>query len=1026
MSVSVKSSPSPPDRAKPESRRTKRSTNVTAVNNMATELPQLRERTPIKDGSLQVRDDFIPDELLATLTSTTCPQDRLGPLRLTKTPKDFKVCFMHRPDAVWHHPTRRKKYQYFLNQPTSLTGAGRDISFLCDALVSQRDRVSLPQMDERSSAQFQGDYNDSSSLETLIPEEYHIIQNKGLKGLQCYEDKFTVLLEDDKKKLRVFPSLKPSGRLEVIQLMKVMDNMLEKAGVNQEFHELTEISQIENLLELVRIEQNIYNIVFHELIRQVSVECAERGQLLAKLRERYVSLLDRIPRQVKGLHTETLAQKALDRRLTEDIIHFKSSIAKLNMDLSSLKQHDESVSKEAEETKEELAKAMEESQRNANIVAEYHELYELQRRRLEGQMSQLYDERDLWRKATYSLAVKIVKINKLHLVRRLNISEQTWAKTADRFTGFLTTKDSEDVSHIMELTDRWKDKLTDFMKNLRKAESNQRETIKSVNANFAKWLKFYEDKSRNRNMKVDELSEDLKQWSKELMQQCERYGGEDLVSGQETLEMLTNLQESLVEVCLQLFRRHPGLDGVPPKGQEAMRELAKTITELQNQLGIRINGESGIHATLMLLIETMEFWSRRLKALSGLPEEQSSGDSLMLEEALGNMMNMSEEALLLVDSTQLERDRAKKKPHTKIELDDVFKTMKEFLFSQENFFHCENMRLRDKVASLHTNVIRWMVDLLLLMVPVHSHDQEPHLPMPELNVIVDVSVEKLEEDARNLSGKLDYFSKYITSSCQAVVEEVIRKNTTDTENELYQLAKLQKECGEWVETCRILLSDVKGNMVELQLSGKNVTQPVEQQPEEPTEEEGEEEEGEEEEREEEEEPAMKDSIGPYSFQRADEYGDETASRHDKDGSVIKLVGYDGNITEKNLGEYTVQLRGTEELVLSPHTENAQDAFNALETVRTLQQELLEVERRAISAEERALKAEEDLQAALDKIQDLERQLQARPSVETKLSKKKVPPAPKTSSTPVATSEAQKTRSQKSEASSKLSRDTKKH
>ncbi|KAG1945757.1 axonemal dynein light chain domain-containing protein 1 isoform X2 [Pimephales promelas] len=1005
MSVSVKCSSSPPDGAKPESRRTKRST--TAVNNMVTELPRVRERTPTKDrSSLQVRDDLIPDELLTTLRSTTCPQDRLGPLRLTKTPKDFKVCFIHRPDAVWHHPTRRKKYQYFLNQPTSLTGAGRDISFLCDALVSQRDSVSLQQIAERSSAKLQGDPNNWSSLETLIPEEYHIIKNKGLDGLQCYEDKFTVLLEDDKKKLRAFPSLKPSGRLEVIQLMKVMDEMLEKAGVNQEFQELTDLSQIENLLELVGIEQNIYNIVFHELIRQVSVDCAERGQLLAKLRQRYVSLFDRIPRQVKGLHTETLAQKALDRRLTENIIHFKSSIAKLNMDLSSLKQHDESVSKEAEETKEELAKALEESQRNANIVAEYHELYELQRRRLAGQMSQLYDERDLWRKATYSLAVKIVKINKLHLVRRLNISEQTWAKTADRFTGFLTTKDSEDVSHIMELTDRWKDKLTNFMKNLRKAESNQSETIQSVNANFVKW----QDKSRNPNMKFDELSEDLKQWSKALMQQCERYGGEDLVSGQETLEILTNLQESWVEVCLQLFRRHPGLDGAPPKGQEAMRELAKTITELQNQLGIRINGESGIHAKLMLLIETMEFWSRRLKALSGLPEEQSSGDSLMLEEALGNMMDMSKEALLLVDSTQLNRDRAKKKPHTKIELDDVFKTMKEFLFSQENFFHCENMRLRDEVASLHTKLIRWMVDLLLLMVPVH-YDQEPYLPIPELNVIVDVSVEKLEEDARNLSGKLDYFSKYITSSCQAVLEEEIRKNITDAENELHQLAKLQKECGEWVEACRILLSDVKGNMVELQLPGKTVTQPVEQQPEEPTEEEDEEE----------EEPAP---IGSYSFQRDDEYGDETASGHDKDGPVIKLVGYDGNITQKNLGEYTVQLRGTEEVVLSPHTENARDAFNALETVRTLQQELLEVETRAISAEERALKAEEDLQAALDKIHDMERQLQARPSVETKLSKKKVQPAPKTPSTPVATSEAQKTRSPKSEASSKLSRDKK--
>lgn len=41
---------------------------------------------------------------------------------------------------------------------------------------------------------------------------------------------------------------------------------------------------MEGLLELVQAEQNIYNIVFHEAIRQVSVGCAERGQLLAKLR----------------------------------------------------------------------------------------------------------------------------------------------------------------------------------------------------------------------------------------------------------------------------------------------------------------------------------------------------------------------------------------------------------------------------------------------------------------------------------------------------------------------------------------------------------------------------------------------------------------------------------------------------------------------------------------------------------------------------------------------------------------------
>ena len=32
---------------------------------------------------------------------------------------------------------------------------------------------------------------------------------------------------------------------------------------------------------------------------QVTVECSERGELLANLRKRYADLLDRIPRQVK-------------------------------------------------------------------------------------------------------------------------------------------------------------------------------------------------------------------------------------------------------------------------------------------------------------------------------------------------------------------------------------------------------------------------------------------------------------------------------------------------------------------------------------------------------------------------------------------------------------------------------------------------------------------------------------------------------------------------------------------------------
>ncbi|CDQ78033.1 unnamed protein product [Oncorhynchus mykiss] len=165
MSASIKSSPSPPVLPKPEGRRIKSSHSLVSPvedhDRALLELPELKEKqVPVTDRSkmqlVPMQNDLIPDELLATLTSTICPHDRLGPPKLTKTPKDFKVYGIRHTDAVWHHPVGRKKYKYFLDQPTSLTGAGRDISFLCDSMASQRERIPLPPMADRGTTHTQG------------------------------------------------------------------------------------------------------------------------------------------------------------------------------------------------------------------------------------------------------------------------------------------------------------------------------------------------------------------------------------------------------------------------------------------------------------------------------------------------------------------------------------------------------------------------------------------------------------------------------------------------------------------------------------------------------------------------------------------------------------------------------------------------------------------------------------------------------------------------------------------------------
>ena len=50
---------------------------------------------------------------------------------------------------------------------------------------------------------------------------------------------------------------------------------------------------------------------------------------------------------------------------------------------------------------------IQESQTNANLVDEYHSLYELQRKRLEATVANLTTEKDLWCNASYNLALKV-------------------------------------------------------------------------------------------------------------------------------------------------------------------------------------------------------------------------------------------------------------------------------------------------------------------------------------------------------------------------------------------------------------------------------------------------------------------------------------------------------------------------------------------------------------------------------------------------------------------------------------------
>lgn len=454
-------------------------------------LPFIEGRKREATGTKGVTNDFIPPDLLLSLKrftgsdqtppikgSTTLPSSRRNPT-LPPNNKQPPV-LVRRPDSMWNYPNRRRKFKHLTNNTPCVCGAGKDISFLYDVQADGDDDEDLTK--ESTSAR--------SIPATLIPKEYHIVKHPGVMGLEFHDDSYSAKPANHDHHMTIFPSMRPAGRHEVMALKHTMDAMLEQAGVSrmQSDSDFNGPTNMHNLLELVQKEQDIYNIVFHELIRQVSVHCAERGELLAELRMRYSNLLDRIPRQVKDLHNEVIAQRALDRQLTSELKKFKATITSLTQELAEVKEHDYTIAELADNAQDELANAIAESQRNSRTLSEYHELYELQRKRLEAQVATVNQERNLWQQSAYDLAYKVAEEQNLHSVRKLQLCEKSWVKLTTRFSLVLSSKETQQLNDVQYKVMMWKDMIMDFATSLEDMEHKIRKKLQMVQQKLQNWI----------------------------------------------------------------------------------------------------------------------------------------------------------------------------------------------------------------------------------------------------------------------------------------------------------------------------------------------------------------------------------------------------------------------------------------------------------------------------------------------------------------------------------------------------------
>lgn len=775
-------------------------------------------------------DDMIPDELLFALTQPIVPDKPTRTLKPHYRKPDETlnaILKKGKPANVWNHQTRRNKFKHLTDFPrSSFKQVGtRDVSFLYDVKVGEAGNLSKHEHNDRSAVRLEaipGDTLSKSKLalpNTVIPEEYHLVKSKAVLGLEMVDEDLTTKLVDADQTLRVFPSLNPTKRFEVVQLLQTLDLMLEKSGCDDDAEEVKGPTQIHNLLELIKKEQKIYDLVFAELIRQVSIGCVERGQLLAKLRYKYAELINRIPRQIKSLHAEVMAQRSLDRRLTEELTKFKSSITYLTTELQEVKSHDSQVTQDAQKAEVELAKALKESQTNANLVDEYHDLYELQRHRLEDNVQTLSKERDTWSNAAYSMALKIMSLNSLSSAKRLHVCEKSWAKLASYFAVLLNDNDSGYLSKLQQHVEKWRSLIFLFMQKLETADKNTRTSLNTVLHGIEEYVIMFnamiqkqpETGSRTflhtPDHLVPELSESFKKWEELISKDGERFGGDMLLSNQETLNEMKREVLAWTDMALTVYRRHkPEQQDIHPLSN-IMNEIGELLHDLTKQLQVRVSGENGVARGMISLQNGLDQWSNKLVILSASNDSLNNAEWLQLNDRLQEYINMVSETLKCVGSQQRDEDRSRNVDHQDIDASETMKEVQNWMKTTLNQIEGEDGKLIAQASSLHTDMVFWMVQCLLHIAP---NFEELDSDLPTSSLLIVCSVEDLVSKAQDITNHISTFTSYLSQCCNTIVtESMLEKRAEghdDAEHEYKDFIRLKKEAVEWITTAQIVLN----------------------------------------------------------------------------------------------------------------------------------------------------------------------------------------------------------------------------
>ncbi|XP_021363508.1 axonemal dynein light chain domain-containing protein 1-like isoform X2 [Mizuhopecten yessoensis] len=364
------------------------------------------------------------------------------------------------------------------------------------------------------------------------------------------------------------------------------------------------------------------------------------------------------------------------------------------------------------------------------------------------------------------------------------------------------------------------------------------------------------------------LLNDIRKWEDVLGRESEKFGGDTLLNGQEQLMVIRRQMDGWTDNALKVFNRHRKEPNVNHPSQDSMNILNEEVEELLKQFNNRITGENGKRKKVVFkkygvapnaihLLNALETWDMRVSsALNGtLPIHDNEWGALcqLMEEWLTAVDAASE----YVGTTQSEEERDEGKPHTRKRYDfpgivvtDTIRKVQKWTTTSTNAIDSEDAKLVEQVSSLHSFMVRWMVQMLLRLAPDREDNSKEasemallgSAPLSDLHSKIKTLFEQLEmftnyvalrnieihyDERKDTDGDEDYSTDDTDDSdeggepdddcCSGIVmdnTQVRRDNREDNaDHELKDLQRLRYECEDWIKTAKMLTSQLLGESV---------------------------------------------------------------------------------------------------------------------------------------------------------------------------------------------------------------------